>query len=374
MQWLREAGGYDEIFEKGGQPRSHYDELVAALGALDPAEIQRRERLQPAHAAQPGHHLHGLRREAEGRRARLPVRLRAPHHPRRRVEEPPGRPGPAHHRAQPLPADVYQDQKLPQGRDRARGARPLAQGVQARAARRDRRPGRSTPTWSAPTHPRTTSGEYLVLEDNCRVPERRLLRAREPQPPEPRRSRSSSRSIRCARSRTTRRSCSRRCASWPRGAGQNPVGGAPDARASTTPPTSSIPSSRARWGSRSSRGATSWSRTITSSCARTARRRQRVDVIYRRIDDDFLDPARLPARQHARRARPGQRLPRGQRGARQRAGRRRGRRQGRSTPSCRDLITYYLGEDAAARPGARPISGCEGRLQVHQRAPGPSSW
>jgi uncharacterized circularly permuted ATP-grasp superfamily protein len=45
MQWLREAGGYDEIFEKGGQPRPHYAELVAALGELDPAEIQRREKL-----------------------------------------------------------------------------------------------------------------------------------------------------------------------------------------------------------------------------------------------------------------------------------------------------------------------------------------
>ena len=36
-------------------------------------------------------------------------------------------------------------------------------------------------------------------------------------------------------------------------------------------------------------GATSSSRTITSSCARTHGKRQ-VDVIYRRIDDDFLDP------------------------------------------------------------------------------------
>ena len=38
-----------------------------------------------------------------------------------------------------------------------------------------------------------------------------------------------------------------------------------------------------------SRAATSSSRTTTSTCARRGGR-QRVDVIYRRVDDDFLDP------------------------------------------------------------------------------------
>ena len=37
---------------------------------------------------------------------------------------------------------------------------------------------------------------------------------------------------------------------------------------------------------------------------KTTRGPQRVDVIYRRIDDDFLDPDALPPRQPARRARP----------------------------------------------------------------------
>ena len=64
---------------------------------------------------------------------------------------------------------------------------------------------------------------------------------------------------------------------------------AADARAHTTAPTSSTRSSPSRWAS-------SWSRARTCSCdddivyMRTTRGPQRVDVIYRRIDDDFLDP------------------------------------------------------------------------------------
>ena len=60
-------------------------------------------------------------------------------------------------------------------------------------------------------------------------------------------------------------------------------------RAPTTRPTSSTRSSRGRWASSSSRAATSSSTGTASSCARRAGS-QRVDVIYRRIDDDFLDP------------------------------------------------------------------------------------
>lgn len=45
MQWLRESDGYDEIFEKKDRPRPHYAELVAKLGALAPTEIRRREKL-----------------------------------------------------------------------------------------------------------------------------------------------------------------------------------------------------------------------------------------------------------------------------------------------------------------------------------------
>ena len=40
-------------------------------------------------------------------------------------------------------------------------------------------------------------------------------------------------------------------------------------------------------------------RTTSSTCARRSGPK-RVDVIYRRIDDDFLDPLRLPRRLDAR--------------------------------------------------------------------------
>ena len=62
-----------------------------------------------------------------------------------------------------------------------------------------------------------------------------------------------------------------------------------DARASTTAPTSSTRSWRSRW-------AWNWSKAATCSSKdgyvymRTTAGRQRVDVIYRRLDDAFLDP------------------------------------------------------------------------------------
>ena len=55
----------------------------------------------------------------------------------------------------------------------------------------------------------------------------------------------------------------------------------------------------------------------------------RVDVIYRRIDDDFLDPEAFNPDEHARRARPDACLPRGQCRARERRRHRRRGRQGR---------------------------------------------
>ncbi len=61
---------------------------------------------------------------------------------------------------------------------------------------------------------------------------------------------------------------------------------------------------------------------------RTTSGLRRVDVIYRRVDDDFIDPTRLPRRLHPRRRRPLQRLPRRQRHSRQRLRHRRRRRQG----------------------------------------------
>jgi len=76
----------------------------------------------------------------------------------------------------------------------------------------------------------------------------------------------------------------------------------------------------------------------------TVRGWERVDVIYRRIDDDFLDPEvfspgfSLGVPAHAR-------LGRGQRGARECAGRRR-RDDKLVYTYVPEMIKYYLGEDA----------------------------
>ena len=61
---------------------------------------------------------------------------------------------------------------------------------------------------------------------------------------------------------------------------------------------------------------------------RTTQGRERLDVIYRRIDDDYPRPADLPSGFDARRARPDGPLSRRARHHRQRAGRRHRRRQG----------------------------------------------
>ena len=68
---------------------------------------------------------------------------------------------------------------------------------------------------------------------------------------------------------------------------------------------------------------------------RTTRGPQRVDVIYRRVDDDFLDPLAFRAGLDARRAGAARRLPRRPRHARQRDRHRRRRRQVDLSRTCR---------------------------------------
>ena len=70
---------------------------------------------------------------------------------------------------------------------------------------------------------------------------------------------------------------------------------APDARAFTIPLTSSIPFWRGRWASRSS-SAQDLVVKDGRVFMKTTKGLKRVDVIYRRLDDDFLDPAGFPAR------------------------------------------------------------------------------
>ena len=71
---------------------------------------------------------------------------------------------------------------------------------------------------------------------------------------------------------------------------------------------------------------------------------KRVDVIYRRVDDDFLDPLTFRPDSVTRRPRTYGRLPRRQRRAGQRSRHRRRRRQGHLR-LCARLIRYYLSEE-----------------------------
>ncbi len=46
MDWQAESASYDEIFASAGVPREHYARLLSILDGLDPRDIARRERLQ----------------------------------------------------------------------------------------------------------------------------------------------------------------------------------------------------------------------------------------------------------------------------------------------------------------------------------------
>ena len=91
---------------------------------------------------------------------------------------------------------------------------------------------------------------------------------------------------------------------------------------------------------------------------RTTQGFQPIDVLYRRVDDDFLDPLTFNPDQHARRAGDHGRLPRRADHHRQRAGHRHRRRQGDLFVHARDRRVLHRREAAAAptsRPGAAPI-------------------
>lgn len=46
MKWQRDTNGFDEIFAGDGTPRSHYEEIVSVLGDMSDRDLRRRERLQ----------------------------------------------------------------------------------------------------------------------------------------------------------------------------------------------------------------------------------------------------------------------------------------------------------------------------------------
>ena len=155
---------------------------------------------------------------------------------------------------------------------------------------------------------RAGAGEYYVLEDNLRVPSgvsymlenRRMMMRLFPEL-------FAHRSIRPVKHYPDMLLENLR-ESAPEGRG-NADGRRCSRRAPTTPPTTSTRSWPSRWASSWSRARTSWSQNDTVYM-RTTRGPQRVDVIYRRIDDDFLDPLAFRARLDAGRAGPVRRLPR----------------------------------------------------------------
>ena len=199
---------------------------------------------------------------------------------------------------------------------------------------------------------RDDDGRYLVLEDNLRTPVGRQLHAREPAGAE---------AGLPAALRALRRAAGR---GLPARARRDAALGRAARRAtraivlltpgSTTRPTSSTPSSRGRWASRSSRAATSSCTTTASTCGRRSGL-ERVDVIYRRIDDDFLDPLAFRRRLAARRRRAGERVSRRQRHARERDRHRHRRRQG-DLPVRPGHDPLLPRRGAAARATCRPTS------------------
>ena len=46
MNWAPATTGYDEVFEADGRPRSHYAPLISIMDSLTPEDVERRERLQ----------------------------------------------------------------------------------------------------------------------------------------------------------------------------------------------------------------------------------------------------------------------------------------------------------------------------------------
>ena len=286
-------GSYDEVFAAPGQPRAHAVALAAALADARPRRADRRR--PPArrdlHAA--GDHV---RRRRVGRTARrpgarpaVPARPRPADHPRRASGATIKR-GLAQ-RIRALNAfvdDVYHAREIVHD-----GIVPweliVSRSAFARAAHGIRPPGGVYCHVSGCDLVRDADGTLEGARGQRPHAERDLLRAREPR----RDDAAAARAVRVL-PRAARRPLPGAAAHGAdRGRADERRGGGDrrrlDARARSTPPTSSTRSSRARWAS-------SWSRRPTSSSATpsatSAPRNglQRVHAIYRRIDDDFMDP------------------------------------------------------------------------------------
>ena len=278
--------GYDEMFDAGGAARAA---VPAALrGAA--RRLARGAGAAPGRGRQglsdPGHHLHRLRRRA-GHRADLSVRPAAAHHHRRRVADARTRPDAAADRDQPVPQG-----RLPRGPDprrRRRAARPALElpALPPRDARRPRPPrhlrvGRRHRSRAPRGRPlRRARGQPARAE-------RRVLHAREPRGHQARACRGCSIAIRSARSRSTARRCWRRCARSRRPHVADPT------FVVLTPGVGNSAYFEHAFLAREMGVALVEGRDLLVHdnvvYMRTTAGLRRVDVIYRRVDDDFLDP------------------------------------------------------------------------------------
>src|SRR5213083_1102520 len=267
VKWVYDGGAaFDEAFDRDGDARAHYRGIVGVLESFTQGEVSRRERLQKL-ALMDQRITFTIYGEKEGLERIFPFDFV----PRvvtarewERLEA---------GLVQRVTAlnlfidDVYGEQKCL--KDNVLPPALLLSRKEYKRELLNVRPPRGVYTHVVGTDIiRDDRGEFLVLEDNCRCPSgvsyvlenRNLMTRVFPELFAP---------TRCVRSRTIRTSCSTRCCTRPRAP--------PRARwrscsrpASTTRRSSSTRSSRARWGRRSWRGATSSSRTTTCSCARRA--------------------------------------------------------------------------------------------------------
>ena len=136
---------------------------------------------------------------------------------------------------------------------------------------------------------RDGDGSWKVLEDNVRTPSRHLLRAREPARDDAPAARAVRRTTACARSTTTRRCCGPRCEEVA------PTGGEEEATVVvwTPGPFNCAYFEHAFLARQMGVELVEASDLVVRDAVchiRTTRGLQRVHAIYRRIDDDFMDP------------------------------------------------------------------------------------
>ena len=237
-------------------------------------------------------------------------------------------------------AQLFLERRLRRARDPAGRRRARRTGLRNPQFRPEmigvrRAPRRLGPHRRHRHRARSTTDDFYVLEDNAAHAVRRLLHAGEPRSddaavPGSVRARTASR-----RSRIIPTSCSRRLRSV-----------APARRRASRPWSlltpghlqfrllrALLPRRQAR--RRAGRGPRPVRRRDDVVYMRTTEGPQRVDVIYRRVDDDFLDPLAFRPDSHAGRARTDRRLSAGNVDARQRDRHRRRRRQGDLHATCR---------------------------------------